>query len=45
MNLMKCSQCDFLYINGIGCHETGCPTARQERLAEQIEESFWEESI
>ena len=24
---MKCDQCDFLYINGIGRHETGCPNS------------------
>jgi hypothetical protein len=22
---MHCDQCEFLFINGIGCHETGCP--------------------
>jgi len=21
----KCDQCDYLFINGIGCHEYGCP--------------------
>lgn len=22
---MKCNQCDSMYINGLFCHETGCP--------------------
>jgi hypothetical protein len=22
---VKCSQCDALVINGVACHETGCP--------------------
>lgn len=26
---MKCNQCDYLYINGIGCHETGCPNIKR----------------
>jgi hypothetical protein len=25
---MKCDQCAYLFINGVGCHETGCPAAR-----------------
>jgi len=45
MNLTKCNQCDYLYINGVGCHEIGCPQARQERLAEEKDDTFWEESI
>ena len=32
MSLSKCDQCDYLYINGIGCHEIGCPNAHKERL-------------
>jgi len=20
-----CDQCEYLFINGVGCHETGCP--------------------
>ncbi len=27
----RCSQCEVLVINGIACHETGCPRARRER--------------
>lgn len=26
---MRCNQCDSLYINGIFCHETGCPNANK----------------
>lgn len=22
---MRCSQCEMLVINGVACHETGCP--------------------
>ncbi len=26
----KCSQCEVLVINGVACHETGCPNAVHE---------------
>lgn len=26
----KCSQCQAAVINGVACHETGCPNARHE---------------
>ena len=26
----KCSQCEALVINGLACHETGCPNAVHE---------------
>ncbi len=26
----RCSQCDTLVINGVACHETGCPNAMRE---------------
>ena len=26
---MRCNQCEMLSINGIPCHETGCPNARK----------------
>lgn len=26
-----CSQCQALIINGVACHETGCPNAREKR--------------
>jgi len=25
---MNCNQCEFLFINGVGCHETGCPNSK-----------------
>lgn len=25
----KCSQCQALVINGVACHETGCPNSRR----------------
>lgn len=28
---MRCDQCQIVYINGIRCHETGCPEAWRER--------------
>lgn len=26
---MKCNQCQALMINGVFCHETGCPNSRK----------------
>ena len=26
---IRCSQCDALVINGVPCHETGCPNTPQ----------------
>lgn len=26
---MRCDQCEMLSINGVACHETGCPNARK----------------
>ena len=26
---MHCDQCEMLSINGVPCHETGCPNARK----------------
>jgi hypothetical protein len=26
---VRCSQCEALVINGIACHETGCPNNRK----------------
>lgn len=34
---LQCDQCDYLYINGIGCHETGCPVAKAKKLADEHE--------
>lgn len=25
---MKCDQCEMVSINGVACHETGCPNSR-----------------
>lgn len=33
-----CDQCDFLFINGIGCHEFGCPNAAREKREQENEE-------
>jgi len=27
---VRCSQCDALVINGVACHERGCPNAMHE---------------
>ena len=27
---VRCSQCSALVINGVPCHETGCPNKRKE---------------
>lgn len=27
---VRCSQCQALVINGVPCHETGCPNVRKE---------------
>lgn len=32
---MKCDQCEMLSINGVPCHETGCPNARKQWDGEQ----------
>lgn len=36
---MKCNQCDSLYINGVFCHETGCPNTNK---VYNKEEGEWE---
>ena len=28
---MHCDQCEMLSINGVACHETGCPNSRDPR--------------
>jgi hypothetical protein len=25
--MARCEQCEIMYINGVRCHETGCPDA------------------
>lgn len=32
-----CNQCEVLYINGVKCHETGCPEAYKDTT----KECFW----
>jgi hypothetical protein len=27
MNRLRCDQCEMLSINGVACHETGCPNS------------------
>ncbi len=27
---VRCSQCEALVINGMACHETGCPNEKKE---------------
>lgn len=34
---MNCQSCEMLSINGIACHETGCPDAWKDRTAECFE--------
>lgn len=34
---VKCDQCDVLVINGVVCHEHGCPNKRKEDLQEEEE--------
>ena len=34
---MHCNQCEALYINGLFCHETGCPNERKTWVASRQE--------
>ena len=34
---MQCSQCQVLIINGVRCHETGCPLAWKDYTRECFE--------
>ena len=31
---MKCNSCEVLYINGLKCHEHGCPDAWRDEIRE-----------
>lgn len=31
---MQCPNCEIVYINGVRCHETGCPTAYEGTIRE-----------
>ena len=33
-----CDQCQELMIQGVRCHETGCPNIRKEREAKEAQE-------
>ena len=37
MNREECSSCLAIYINGVYCHEFGCPEAWKDRLRDCIE--------
>jgi hypothetical protein len=34
---IRCNQCEAAMINGVFCHETGCPNARKKYVAERDE--------
>ena len=38
----KCDQCDSLRINGVYCHETGCPNSGKEY---NYEDECWETPV
>ena len=40
-----CDQCNAAMINGVFCHETGCPNARKEREQEELEDMEFESSL
>jgi hypothetical protein len=35
--IMQCDQCEMLSINGVACHETGCPNSRKTWIEERGE--------
>jgi hypothetical protein len=35
---IRCDSCEMISINGMACHETGCPGARAEQAAENDDE-------
>lgn len=39
-NPMTCDRCDMVSINGIPCHETGCPNAKKEWNGEEWVKMF-----
>lgn len=34
---MRCNQCEALMINGVFCHETGCPNSRKQWIPDREE--------
>lgn len=39
---VRCSQCAALVINGVPCHETGCPNQRRAQRQQREEEENYE---
>jgi hypothetical protein len=39
---IRCSQCNAGAINGVACHEAGCPNARRARIEAERRESVEE---
>jgi hypothetical protein len=37
MTTKRCDQCEALMINGVFCHETGCPNSKKQYDAESGE--------
>lgn len=37
---MKCNQCEALVINGVFCHETGCPNQRKKWINDEWTEVY-----
>lgn len=35
---MRCPQCELMVINGVVCHESGCPVRAAEKKAEAMED-------
>jgi hypothetical protein len=42
---VRCSQCDAVVINGVACHEHGCPNIVREQDEEFADEDFDIQSI
>jgi hypothetical protein len=38
----SCTQCEALMVNGVYCHEIGCPVERRERLNERLTDDMEE---
>ena len=38
---MKCDQCEMLSINGVACHEIGCPNSKKTWVEERQEWDFF----
>ena len=34
---VKCSQCEALVINGVPCHENGCPNRKHARQEDELD--------